>query len=83
MVALCATSAAWASPPPDAVAGNLVFVESTDAKGKLPSRKISSSMSELVRAMNLTPAELPRVLVLHVSARAAKAAAATLARRKR
>ncbi len=64
---LCASFAASALPPPEPAAANLVFLESSDAKGKLPRSKLVSSMSELVRQMKLAGKTLPRILVVHVS----------------
>lgn len=70
---LLACFAASAVPPPEAVAGNLVFVESPDVRGKLPKNKLAGSMAELVRALKLPVKTLPRVLVLHVSSQAGEA----------
>jgi hypothetical protein len=66
-IILCASFAASALPPPEPDAANLVFLESSDAQGKLPRSKLVSSMSELVRQMKLAGKKLPRLLVVHVS----------------
>ena len=67
IIILCASFAASAPPPPETPAANLVILESSDAKGKLPRSKLASSMSELVRQMKLAGKKLPRLLVVHVS----------------
>jgi hypothetical protein len=72
LLVLLGSSAVFAADNFNRSAGNLVFVESSDAKG-VEKQKIASCVGLLVREMNLGGRDLPRVLVLHVSENAAKA----------
>ncbi len=54
--------------------GNLVFLESPDAKGTLDRGQMSACMAQLVRDLGLSGRELPVVMVLHVSDKAGSVA---------
>ena len=53
---------------------NLVFLESTDTRGRLPQERITTCLGQLVREMQLLGREMPHILVFHVSEKAGRAA---------
>ena len=64
---LAANLLAGAAPRSPELTNNIIFLESADDAGKLPTAKIMRSMSQVAREMNLDQRELPPILIFHVS----------------